>query len=240
MSVTLASPPADLSANGEQHFVMGRVTWDAYLKISEALEDQPGLRLIYCDGRLAFVGKSRRHEWLSECLGHLVMGIAAQLGVPCEPAGEATYRLHEKGAGLEGDRTFHFGANALAMRGGENYNFSTDPPPDLAIEVEVSHPADDAIIAWGRAGVPEVWRFDVASSTCSFWRRRDQGNYEAISRSECLPQISTDDVVELVQKARAIGVAPCLAQIPHWVDQVLRPRLSGNVPPKGSQAKKAE
>ncbi len=229
MSVTLVPPPAAEPDVGEQRFVMGRVTWDAYLKISDALDDQPGLRMIYCDGRLVFVGKSRRHEWLSECLGHLVLGIAAQLGIPCEPAGEATYRRREKGTGLEGDRTFHLGANALRMRGGHNYDFNTDPPPDLAIEVEVSRSADDAMAAWGRAGVPEVWRFEAATATCSFWSRREDGSYEQIPFSACLPQLTSDDVVELIQQAQTSGTAPWLAQLPDWVDRVIRPRLTGGV-----------
>jgi Uma2 family endonuclease len=227
MSVTLLNPPTAETEDGEQRFVLGRVTWDAYVKISEALDDQPGLRMIYCDGRLVLVGKSRRHERLSECLGHLVLGIAAQLGIPCEPAGEATYRRHEKGAGLEGDRTFHLGPNAVRMRGGRNYDFGTDPPPDLAIEVEASHSADDAMKAWGRAGVPEVWRAEAATSACSFWSRRDDGSYEQTPRSAYLPQLSGDDVVDLIQQARASGTAPWLAQLPHWVDRVLRPRLTG-------------
>jgi Uma2 family endonuclease len=227
MSVTLLSPPAALTENGEQRFVMERVSWDAYVKINEALDDQPGLRMIYCDGRLVFAGKSRRHEWLSECLGHLVLGIAAQLGIPCEPAGEATYRLREREAGLEGDRTFHLGANAVRMRGGKNYDFSTDPPPDLAIEVEVSHPADDAMKAWGRAGVPEVWRFEAETSTCSFWNRREDGSYEKTALSASLPQLNSDDVVALIRQAQAVGMAPWLAQLSDWVDRVIRPRLEG-------------
>jgi Uma2 family endonuclease len=227
MSVALVSPPATETENGEQRFVMGRVSWDAYLKISEALDDQPGLRLIYCDGRLVLVGKSRRHEWISDSLGHLVLAIAAQLGILCEPAGEATYRREERGAGLEGDRTFHLGANALKMRGGKNYDFSIDPPPDLAIEVEVSHSADEAMEAWGRAGVPEVWRFEAASFTCSFWRRRQDGTYEKIPVSAAIPQLSSEDIVELIGRAQEIGTVPALAQIPDWVDRVIRPRLAG-------------
>ena len=227
MSVALLSPPAVGSENGEQRFVIGSVTWDAYVKISDALDDQPGLRMIYCDGRLVFVGKSRRHAWISDSLGHLVMAIAAQLDIPCEPAGEATYRREDKGAGLEGDRTFHVGVNALKMRGGKNYDFSTDPPPDLAIEVEVSHPADEAMFAWGRAGVPEVWRFDAASFTCSFWHRREDGTYEKNPVSACIPQLGSDDVVELIGRAQEIGTVPSLAQIPDWVDRVIRPRLEG-------------
>jgi len=232
MSTTLLTPaeataPAAMTDHGEQRFVMGRVSWDAYVKISDALEDQPGLRLIYCDGRLVFVGKSRRHEWLSECLGHLVMAIAAQLGIPCEPAGEATYRRRENKAGLEGDRTFHLGANAIRMRGGKNYDFSTDPPPDLAIEVEVSHSADEAMEAWGRAGVPEVWRFEAATSTCSFWKRRQDGSYEKTPLSASIPELTGEDVAELVGQAQDLGMAPWLAQLPHWVDRVIRARLTG-------------
>jgi Uma2 family endonuclease len=228
MSATLVSAPAAEIENGEQRFVIGRISWDAYVKISEALDDQPGLRMIYCDGRLVFVGKSRRHEWISDTLGHLVMAIAAQLGIPFEPAGEATYRREEKGAGLEGDRTFHVGVNALKMRGGKNYDFSADPPPDLAIEVEVSHPADEAMIAWGRAGVPEVWRIDASSLSCTFWHRRADGMYEKVLTSASIPQLTSDDVVELIGRAQAIGTVPSLAQIPDWVDRVVRPRLEGS------------
>jgi Uma2 family endonuclease len=226
MSATLVSARATEIEIGEQRFVMGRVSWDAYVKISEALDDQPGLRMIYCDGSLVFVGKSRRHEWLSDCLGHLVLAIAAQLGIPCEPAGEATYRREDKGAGLEGDRTFHLGANALKMRGGRNYDFSNDPPPDLAIEVEVSHPADVAMIAWGRAGVPEVWRFEAGRFSCSFWLRRDDGSYEKARFSACIPKLSSDDIIELVQRAQETGTVPLLAQLPDWVDRIIRPRLT--------------
>jgi Uma2 family endonuclease len=236
MSVTLASPPSAEAEPVEQRFEMGRVTWDAYLKISDALEDQPGLRLIYCEGRLSFAGKSRRHEWLSECLGHLVVGIAARLGIPCEPAGEATYRRREKGAGLEGDRTFHFGANAVTMRGGRDYDFSVDPPPDLAIEVEVSHPADEAVEAWGRARVPEVWRFDATGFKCSFWRRREDGSYERITRSLWLPQLSADDIVDLVREAEASGMGSSIARLPGWVDRVIRARQAGDLPSNGDHA----
>ena len=82
MSATVASPPAAETEDGEQCFVMGRVSWDSYLKIGDALEDQPGLRLIYCDGRLAFEGKSRRHDWFAERLAEFVKAMARGLGNP--------------------------------------------------------------------------------------------------------------------------------------------------------------
>jgi len=225
MSITLVSPPTAETGTAEQRFVMGDISWDAYVTISDALDEHLGVRMIYDDGRLILMGKSRRHEWLSDSLGHLVMGIASHLGIPCEPSGEATYRRRERNAGLEGDRTFHLRANAERMRGGRNYDFAVDPPPDLAIEVEVSHPADDAINAWGKVGVPEVWRFDAASFTCSFWKRRDDGTYEQTDRSMALPMLSPVDVVELIELAQETGTGPWLIELPGWVDRVIRPRL---------------
>ena len=229
MSVTLASRPAAETETVEQRFVIGGVGWDGYVAFSDALNEHVGVRMIYSDGTLVLMGKSRRHEWLSDCLGYLVIGIATHLGIPCEPAGEATYRRREKEAGLEGDRTFHFGANAERMRGGDNYDFSADPPPDLAIEVEVSHPADDAVEAWGRMGVPEIWRFHAATGTCSMWKRRDDGSYEKINHSMLLPTLTPDDVTEMIGQARSSGTVAWLAGLPGWIDRVIRPRLDGRV-----------
>lgn len=223
--MSCTSLPAAETGTTEQRFVMGGISWDAYVTISDTLDEHVGVRTIFNDGRLIFMGKSPRHEWLSDCLGHLVMAIAIHFGIPCEPAGKATYRRREQEAGLEGDRTFHLGINAERMRGGRNYDFTADPPPDLAIEVEVSHPADDAIEAWRRVGVPEVWRFDVASFACSFWRLRDDGSYEQTDRSTAVPMLRPNDVVELIELAQNTGTVPWLAQLPGWIDRVIRPRL---------------
>ncbi len=130
MSVTLMNPPAAETENGEQRFVMGRVSWDAYLKINEALDDQPGLRMIYCDGRLVFVGKSRRHDWFAERFGELVKALAHGLGIPWEDAGQATYRRETMDAGLDGDKTFYFADHAVLMRGPLDIDLAAQPPPD--------------------------------------------------------------------------------------------------------------
>ena len=123
MSVTLANPPAAETDDGEQRFVMGRVTWDAYVKISDALEDQPGLRMIYCDGRLAFVGKSRRHDWFAERLGEFVKAMARGLGIPWEDAGQATYRREKTDAGSRETRP-SISASTRSLCGGRSISTS--------------------------------------------------------------------------------------------------------------------
>ncbi len=227
MSITLAISHAVETENGEQHFVMGRVTWDAYLKISDALEDQPGLRMIYCDGRLAFVGKSRRHEWFGERSADFVKAIARGLGVPWEDAGQATYRREKTNAGLEGDKTFYFGEHAVQMRGPADIDLDVQPPPDLAIEVEVSHSADEAIDAWGRLGVLEVWRFQPKSSQLTFLIRTEDGSYSQADRSLAFPALSSAAVLERLNRASELGADRWNVELEAWVREVVGPRHDG-------------
>ena len=112
------------------------------------------------------------------------------------------------------------------MRGPKNYDWDTDPPPDLAIEVEVSHPADEAMETWGRLGVPEVWRFDATSWTCSFWRRRPDGTYEPAPRSQFLP-VEPAEVAAQIRRAEQVGTMPWYGELTAWARDVLRPRLGG-------------
>ncbi len=95
-----------------------------------------------------------------ERLGHLVVALADGLE---DVLGRRRFRdipTAAKKGGVEGDKTFYFGEHAEKMKGPQDIDLDVQPPPDLAIEVEVSHSADDAVIVWGRLGVPEVWRFD--------------------------------------------------------------------------------
>ncbi len=228
MSVTVLSPAAAAETeNGEQRFVMGRVSWDAYVKISDALDDQPGLRMIYCDGRLVFVGKSRKHDWFAERLGELVKAIAQGLGIPWEDAGQATYRRESTDAGLEGDKTFYFADHAVLMRGPLDIDLAAQPPPDLAVEVEVTHAADAALVAWGRLGVPEVWRFQPKTWELTFCVRTEDGSYSHADRSVTFPALYAADVLQQMMRAHELGADRWNQQLDEWVRDVIRPRLTG-------------
>jgi Uma2 family endonuclease len=214
MSATInPNPPIDPK---DQSLVLGRVPWDDYLTTSDALSQQHGLRLIYIDGRLLFLTKSRRHEWFAECLGQLVTAAASACDIPWEPAGETTFRRREVDAGLEGDSTYYLAANAERMRGPKDVDLAVDPPPDLAIEVEVSHPADAAMLAYGRLGVPEVWRFDASAWSFGIWIRNDDGSYGQTCQSKGIPPLVAAEVLEQLKLAESLGASRWHARLGEW------------------------
>ena len=76
-------------------------------------------------------------------------------------------------------------------------------------------------------GVPEVWRFEAATLTCTFWNRRDDGTYEQVDRSMFLPMLRPSDVVDQMRRAKELGTSKWYVQLEDWVRDVIRPRLEG-------------
>lgn len=222
---TTTTTPLDIASEVEPRFVFDDLSYAQYQAINDAIVDRHNPRMIYVQGRLTLLTTSRLHEWFAEVLGHLVVAVASGCGIDWEASGQATYRHPDLDAGIEGDRVYYLGPNARRMGGPVNIDLGNQPPPDLAIEVEHMHPADDALVAWGRIGVPEVWRYHVRTRTTSFWRRTAEGTDERTDRSLGLPLLRPEDVDERLRLAESLGsTSRWHALLGDWVRETLLPR----------------
>jgi len=213
--------PVDRSA--EQRMVLRAVPWETYTQIGEALDRRRDVRLVYHGGTLTLMVKSREHELFAERLGYFVAWVAMAIGRPCEPCGQMTLRRKDLDAGVEGDKTFYVGPNADKMRGVREVNLEIDPLPDLAMEVELTHPADEALATYAKLGVPEVWRFDAVRWTLTFLRRQDDGQYIASPQSVAFPELSPQHVIDQLKRAAEAGTTAWLTGLADWARTTLRP-----------------
>ena len=81
---------------------------------------------------------SPEHERLRSLLGYLVQVIAEESDVRIASFGSTTYKRDVLDRGLEPDQCYYLG-NLDRVRGLRRIDLSRDPPPDLAIEVDVTH-----------------------------------------------------------------------------------------------------
>ncbi len=220
----IPTAPCTFDPGGDQCIVLRGVSWHQYVSIDDAVVDPPNLRMIYCDGRLTLLTESRKHGWYGERLGQLVVALAEGLKIPWEDAATSTYRKKTKRGGVQGDKTFYLADHAILMRGSKNIDLKTQPPPDLAIEVEVSHSADDAVVVWGRLGVPEVWRFDPIAEEFGFWLRRPDGTFEAAECGLAFPMLTVADILEQMKRADRVGADIWHVGLGAWVRKVIVPR----------------
>jgi len=221
-SVTHRSTSGEAEQNGDQRIDLWGVTWESYVAINDALPEGSAARAIYIDGRLTLLGKSRRHDWFAEILGALVQALANRLEIPWEFAGQATYRLAENSAGIEGDKTFYFREHAIRMSGPVNIDLTTQPPPDLAIEVVVSHPADVALKTWGRLGVPEVWTYNPIRKVFKVWSRAEDGTYNEAHSSLGLPGLTPDDLRSQMMEAEERRASDWFKQLGPWCETIAK------------------
>jgi Uma2 family endonuclease len=227
-------PKTSTSVDSEQCLVLNGIGWKQYEKVLEAFPEHSGLRIVFLDGRLTLLSPSRRHDWIETNLGYLVAAVAHGLEIEWEPAGHTTYRREKDEGGVEGDNTYYFGKNAESMRGVNEIDLGSQPPPDLAVEVEATHRADDSLTVWGRLGVPEVWRLDTKKWTLTFGFRQLDGRYAPIARSAALSPLEPADVLSQLTLARQLGTARWYAQLDQWVRTVILPRR-GQEPPRELQ-----
>jgi Uma2 family endonuclease len=120
-------------------------------------------------------------------LGRLVEAFTLERNIPIRSTATTTLKSQLKDRGLEADESYYI-ANELQVRGFKDLDLTRDPPPDLAIEVEISRSAMDKLAIYGDLGVPEVWFFDGESLRMCVLQ--SDGTYETKTRSSQLPQLT--------------------------------------------------
>ncbi len=172
------------------------VSWDEYEAFLEALGDHY-LRHTYDRGTLEIMAPSQSHEWVKGFIGRLIEGMALAVDIPIKSVGSTTRRRKEGERGLQPDESYYV-ANELLVRGKRNYDPRRDPPPDLAIEVDVTSSSVGRMPVYASLGIPEVWRYD--GDTLTFHRRSKGGKYQRIDHSLAFPFLSPGDVARFVDQ----------------------------------------
>ncbi len=222
MTATLSPPEA---AETEQRLDLHGLSWVQYIAIAEALSERRGLRMAYLDGSLTLLTVSRGHDRHSDLVDTILKAVAQGCRVVFDVSGSATLRLEGVVAGVEPDRSYYFGANAVRMGAIEAIDLTTQPPPDLAVEVEVTHSADRSMMIYARLGVPEIWRLNANRGKLGFWSLGAGGEYTRVERSRFLPVLEPGDVLAQLELARTMSsYLEWLDQLPGWVRDTLLPR----------------
>ena len=168
---------------GEQRFAIHGVTWDQYEGILAALGDHRQ-RIAYCEGTIELMSPGPWHESYGYLLGRMVDILTEELDVPMKALGSTTLRRQAVERGLEADRTFYF-ENAQHLTGAEHLDLETIPPPDLAIEVEITSSILNKLSIYAGLGVPELWRHD--GRTLRVFLLGAEGTYAESPTSRAFP-----------------------------------------------------
>jgi Uma2 family endonuclease len=211
---------ATTSAPAGQRLALTNVDWQTYTRLLRTFDERPALRLTYDRGTLEIMTITFGHESWGYVLGRMVDVLTEEPGLPVAGGGSTTFRRKKKRRGLEPDECYWI-THEAQVRGKVRIDLRKDPPPDLAIEVEVSRSALNRMGIYAALGIPEVWRCDGQSLT--FHVLNAQGRYDVRTHSAIFPHVASADTLPFLMRRGQTEMNALMRQFRAWVRQVHGP-----------------
>jgi Uma2 family endonuclease len=177
------------------------VDWDEYEHLLTQMDSHPGHRLSYNCGRLIIVSPSLEHERYKVFAHRLIDILSEEMGLDIEPAGATTFKSKLLRKGLEPDECVYV-QNAAHIIGKRGIRLDEDPPPDVAVEIDMSNDSIDKLPIYAALGVPEIWRYD--GKVAHFYKLAGE-NYEVTHESIAFPGFSAQDFGQYLGRSGVEG-----------------------------------
>lgn len=206
---------ATASAPAGQNFLLYDADWKTYSRLLRVFAERPSVRLTYDRGVLEIMSPLPEHESDARFLGRLATTLSEELALPIKAGGSTTFRRRKKRRGLEPDDCFWI-ANEPRMRGKRTFDPRVDPPPDLAIEVDVTSSSLDRMGIYAALAVPEVWR--LVGSVLTFHVLGAKG-YASVPHSLALPRVQPADLLRYLNMRDQMDENAVVREFRTWVRQ---------------------
>lgn len=187
------------------------VSWATYEALLADIGDRP-IRLTYDQGDLEIMSPSDEHERIKKLVGRMVEAMTEELEIPIRSAGSTTLRRQLKKRGLEPDECYYV-ANEIVMRGRDTIDLDEDPPPDLAIEVDVSHSCLDRLSIYAAIGIPEIWRLE--NDQLQVYSLVD-GRYSVVPQSPSFPFLPMAEFNRILGQRNATDETSWIRSFRQW------------------------
>ncbi len=120
--------------------------------------------------------------------------------------------------GTEPDACYYVqSASAIGAR--IDIDFSKDPLPDIAVEIDVHHDSLDKFPLYAALGVPEIWRCDGKALTM---HRLDSGRYVPTPASIALPVLEAQTLTRFLGLAGEKSQHEILLAFEEWLESLPR------------------
>lgn len=201
-----------LSVPAGHRIILTDVNWSKFEEILQELGEKRASRIAYSQNKLEIRMPLPEHEFDKEIIGDMVKILLEELEIDRECYGSTTFKRKDMTAGIEPDNCFYI-QNYRLMIGKRRLDLTVDPPPDLAIEVDVT--SKTQLSAYEALGVPELWQFSQGSLRINILQ---EGEYVESSFSPTFPNFPIfDGVSQFVKMSLTQGSSAALRVFRKWV-----------------------
>ncbi len=208
-----------------QRLRLSAVPWSSYDAFLRAFDGRR-LRVTYDQGELEIRTISGEHEHYKYLIRRMIEMVAFVLHISIRGGGSLTFRRESLERGLEPDECYWI-QSAQRTRRLKEYDPATDPPPDLALEIDITSSSVPRMPIYAALRVPEVWRYAHNGLTIHHLGR--DGHYKVKNRSRAFPFLPMDDMRRFLGDAETMEDADWLQAFHDWVRDTVAPLYAASV-----------
>lgn len=182
-----------------QRVLFHNVNWSKFESILEELGEHRASRIAYDNGTL-------------EIIGDLLKALLEELDIEFLTLGSTTFKNKQMLKGIEPDQCFYIQHEA-EVRGKKRLDLTVDPPPDLALEIDVT--SRTHLSTYETLGVPELWRRSDRQLQINVLQG---GKYIEVQSSPTFPGFPLKELIpQYVEQSQTLGRNKTMKAFREWI-----------------------
>jgi len=177
-----ASAVTVAAKQGENRVALKGISWLSYQQILNALPDSRAARLTYDCGILEITMPLIKHEFSLRLIERFIVILVMEMGMKLN-----AYYIQNQ-----------------PKVAGKAVDLSQDPPPDLVVEVDITHTDIDKNKLYASLGVPEFWRYNGQELKIYTLQ---EATYVECDRSPTFPWMQKEYLYNFLEEAQQDEIA---------------------------------
>lgn len=195
-----------------QQLLLEDVNWQQFENILTELGEHRAARISYSHGLLEIMVPLPEHEKAKEIIGDMVKILLSEGKINYDCLGSTTLKSEKMTQGVEPDTCFYI-QNQAAIIGKNRLDLNIDPPPDLAIEIDLT--SRTQLDNYQILGVPELWKYGKQGLQINVLQA---GKYVDANFSPTFPGIPIIELVnQHVHQSQIVGSSQSIQAFRNWV-----------------------
>lgn len=199
---------------GEKRLLFQSLDWQRYQTLREMLSrdgaaspvKNRNLRFTYLQGMLEVTMPLEIHEFSARLIEKFIWILVVEFGMKVKTMGSTTLDRQALDRSAEPADAYYIQNQPLVA--GRDVDFDRDPPPDLVVEVDITHTDINKLKLYAAIGVPEFWRYNG-----EVWQIYvlHKGQYQEVEVSPTFSRVPKVKLYEFLATARQDEVEAELA-----------------------------
>lgn len=206
---------ASLDSLPNQRIVLRDVSWATFEALLQSLDaSKQHLRVAFEEGTLELTTNSREHEQGKSILARMLELLTFERHIPIASYGSTTLRRRDLRRAVEPDECYYI-TKEPAVRASTDCNLLRDPPPDLALEVDITSTSFRRLRVYAKLGVGEVWRW--TSGKITVYLRQPNGEYHEGDQSRLFPWLPMTQLATLLKRRTEVDETSLMHEFLGWL-----------------------